>query len=194
MLAGLTLGCAIALRLIWGFFGSTHARFSGFALNPKDLVSYAYGMVSGNKRRWAGHNPASSWASLAMILCGIGLCISGYLMTSGANKEDFEDIHEIFSTIFIILVLLHILGLIIHTLRHKELIGLSMIDGKKESVPEHQAIPNKHIWIALLMLSLLGTFAFNLFRNFDQESGFLNLGGISLQIGSIPGTKEELTK
>ena len=63
MLAGLTLSFVVVLRILWGFFGTQHARFSGFALNPMDLLSYFKGILTGEKRRWAGHNPASSWAA-----------------------------------------------------------------------------------------------------------------------------------
>ncbi|MBK7963783.1 MAG: cytochrome b/b6 domain-containing protein [Bdellovibrionales bacterium] len=130
-LAGLTLGFLVLLRVVWGVFGTKHARFSGFALNPKDLVSYFLGILAGEKKRWAGHNPASSWAGLIMMLMALGLAVTGYLMASGSENELLEDFHELLANGFIVVVGLHVVGIGIHTIRTRELIGLSMIDGKK---------------------------------------------------------------
>ena len=49
-LAGLTLGFLVILRIVWGIFGTQHARFSNFALNPKDLLAYFKGILSGEKK------------------------------------------------------------------------------------------------------------------------------------------------
>jgi cytochrome b len=56
MLAGLVLSFTVILRLAWGFVGTKHARFTSLALHPKDLVAYFTGILSGDKRKWAGHN------------------------------------------------------------------------------------------------------------------------------------------
>ncbi len=58
MLSGLVLGSLVVWRLIWGFVGSEHARFSGFSLNPLHLKDYFLGILSGSKIRWPGHIPA----------------------------------------------------------------------------------------------------------------------------------------
>ena len=73
MLAGLMLGGLVTLRIIWGFLGTNYARFSSFALHPKDLIQYLTGILSGNKKRWAGHNPTSSWAALIMMASALML-------------------------------------------------------------------------------------------------------------------------
>lgn len=66
-----------------------------------------------------------------MIAMAAGLGLTGYLMTSGPDKETFEDIHELLANGLFVVAVLHIAGIVLHTLRHKEVIGLSMIDGKK---------------------------------------------------------------
>ncbi|MBK8205032.1 MAG: cytochrome b/b6 domain-containing protein [Bdellovibrionales bacterium] len=92
MLAGLILGFTVLLRILWGVVGTKHSKFSSFALHPKSLVAYFSGILSGDKRRWFGHNPASSWATIAMFCFALGLGLTGYLMASG-QKETFEHIH-----------------------------------------------------------------------------------------------------
>jgi cytochrome b len=183
MLAGLTLSFVVILRVAWGFFGTQHARFSGFALNPFDLFKYFKGVFSGDKRKWAGHNPASSWGAIVMMLMALGLGVTGYLMTSGPNKEDFEDIHELLSNGFIIVVIMHVTGIILHTMRFKEMIGLSMVDGKKEDVVAKDTISSAHNTVGILLIASVVAFGLNLFKNYNSETKSLNLFGTTLQLG-----------
>lgn len=182
MLAGLTLGFLVLLRILWGFFGSKHARFSGFVLNPKDLVHYFMGILTGDKKRWAGHNPASSWAGLVMMVLGLGLAITGYLMTSGGDKEAFEDIHELFANSFIVLVIFHVLGIVVHTIRHKEIIGLSMIDGKKRDISPDETIESSHSVVGFLLVAMVVSFCLVLAKNYNVQAGTLKLFGSTLQL------------
>lgn len=182
-LAGLTLGFVVLFRILWGFVGTRHARFVKFALNPKDLLSYFKGILSGDKRRWAGHNPASSWAAIAMMFMAIGLSVTGYLMTSGPNKETFEDVHELLANGFIVVTVLHVAGIVLHTLRHNEMIGLSMIDEKKTEVTVDETITNSKPAIGILFVGLAIFFGIYLFKNFDSPSRSLQFFGSTLQIG-----------
>lgn len=197
-LAGLTLGFVVTLRIVWGIFGTHHARFTDFALNPIDLFNYFKGILTGEKKRWAGHNPASSWAAIIMMLLALGLAITGYLMSSGPNKEDFEDFHELFANGFIVVVILHVAGIILHTIRYREMIGLSMFDGQKENVSNDETIDSSKSAFGILLIGLVVVFGLNLFKNFDRQKGSLQFFGTQLQIGEEQGnengsekTKEE---
>ena len=57
MISGLLLGGLVLWRIFWGLFGSKHAQFTGFNLNPLHLKDYFFGILSGSKKRWSGHNP-----------------------------------------------------------------------------------------------------------------------------------------
>lgn len=87
MLAGLVMGFIVLWRIVWGFIGSTHARFSDFSLNPKSLLQFGKGVLTGQGRLWAGHNPASSWAAITMLLLALALGVTGYLMANGSAGE-----------------------------------------------------------------------------------------------------------
>lgn len=183
MIAGLTLSFLVVLRLLWGVVGTEHARFSGFALNPKDLLGYFKGILEGSKKKWAGHNPASSWAAIAMFVMILGLGFTGYNMVSGPNKEDFEDAHELLANGMIIFVILHVLGIILHTIRHKEMIALSMVDGKKADVAENEKINSAKPIIATIFLALALSFGIHLLKNFDTTTRTLTVFGTHLQLG-----------
>lgn len=183
MLLGLILGMIVVLRIIWGFVGSKYARFSSFALKPNYLIHYFKQLMSGKTARTLGHNPASSWAALIMMALAIGLGLTGYLMTSGVNKEVFEDIHELLANTFIIVAIAHVAGVILHSVRHKDWIALSMISGKKQTIEGQHGIERSHPGVALLFLMLIGAFVFHLTRNYDAQSQMLHLLGSTLQLG-----------
>ncbi len=83
MLAGGLLAAAVLLRLVWGVAGTRHARLSDFSLSPAALVGYLRGVLSGQARTWAGHDPASSWAALVMMGLGLGMAATGLAMVAG---------------------------------------------------------------------------------------------------------------
>lgn len=183
MLLGLMLGALVLWRLVWGIIGSKYAKFSQFNLNPKELKDYFFGILSGSKRRWQGHNPASSWAAITMFTLAAGLAITGYLMGTG-HKESFEDVHEFMANMFVITAGLHIAGVMIHSMRHQDLIGLSMIDGKKELNDLHApAIPSARPIAAVLLMALIVSSVLYINKNFDPQSRSLKVLGQTLQLG-----------
>jgi len=182
MLAGLMLGFTVLLRLIWGFVGTKHARFSSFALHPGELALYFIGIVTGDRRKWPGHNPASSWAALTMFALALGLGVTGYLMASG-HKETFEDLHELLANGFLVVVLLHVAGVVLHALRHRDGIALSMVDGAKSDVAMAESISGSRPAVAILFVGLVATFGVHLARNFDPQTHTLKFFGSTLQMG-----------
>lgn len=181
MLLGLTLGGLVLWRVFWGLMGSQYARFSQFALQPRELVSYLKSILSNQKDHWIGHNPASSWASLFMMVSGLGLVLSGVLMISGIGKEFVEEFHEWFATGFAVLVILHVCGVILHSMRYRDGIAFSMVTGKKENVAK--PISKVHMGSAAVLLALLLGWAIYLVQNFDPQSQRLRLPGLTLQLG-----------
>jgi cytochrome b len=182
MLAGLLLGFTVLLRIIWGFVGTKYSRFDAFSLRPKDLALYFGGILSGDKRKWTGHNPASGWVTFLMFALALSLGLTGVLMTSG-YKETFEDIHELLANGFLIVVLMHVAGVVLHAFRHKDGIGMAMIDGQKKEIPATEGISNSRPGAALLFLGLVVIFATYLAKNFDSQNRSLNFFGTTLQLG-----------
>ncbi|NUN06946.1 MAG: cytochrome b/b6 domain-containing protein [Bdellovibrio sp.] len=193
MLAGFMLGGLVVWRLLWGIVGSQHARFTGFNLNPLQLKDYFLGILSGSKKRWIGHNPASSWAAVTMFALALGLAITGYLMSTG-NKEAFEDIHEFLANTFIVVVVLHVAGIILHTVRHQDAIALSMIDGKKEAATSDTSIPSSRPFAAVLLVALVAAGGIYLFKNFDSQNQTLGIFGQTLQLGENESESENETE
>lgn len=117
-----------------------------------------------------------------MLALSLGLSVTGYLMASG-QKESFEDVHELLANGFLVVVLMHVAGVILHVLRHHDGIAMTMIDGAKSDTPQAEAISNSRPVIALVFLGLIATFAVHLARNFDGQKQTLNFFGTILQLG-----------
>jgi len=189
MLLGLLLGGLVIWRIIWGFIGSRYARFSSFALSPVQLKDYFFGILTGSKKRWAGHNPASSWAALAMLLLAFGLAVTGYLMVTG-SKETFEDFHEFLANMFMIIAVFHVSGVIFHSMRFKDQIALSMVTGKKDFAEPELAVKSSRSFAAIVLLALVFSGGIYLFKGFNSNNGELLVLGQTLQIGEGNGHDE----
>jgi cytochrome b len=187
MLAGLTLVLAVVARVMWGLVGTRHSRFSSFLLNPADLFRYLKGLFSGGNAAVAGHNPASSWVAVVLMLLALGLGATGYLMTSSGDPESYEEIHELLANTFLVVVILHIGGIILHSLRHRDGFALSMVDGRKQGVAAADAIQGSRPGIGALFLVIVAVFAVHAVRNYDAGSQSLNLFGATLQLGEQEG-------
>lgn len=190
MLMGLTLGFVVLLRILWGIWGSRYAKFNSFVLHPRELILYFKSFFSKNSPRWLGHNPASSWAALVMMGLAFGLAGTGYFMAQDVNKEVLEEVHELFANAFILVVIAHVAGVILHTLKHRDAIGMSMLHGKKTSRPAEMGIEKEHGGVGFVFLVLVAAFVFHLNQNYDANQGTLNFFGTQLQLGEAPETNE----
>lgn len=193
MLLGLILFVVTTLRVIWGLMGTRYARFSSLPLNPISLFEYFRDILSTKGRQYFAHNPASAWATVAMILLSLGLGVTGYLMATG-HKETFEDIHELLANAFAIIVVGHVAGVVLHSLRHRDGIALSMISGKKENTENAPPIASSHRLVAMGMAGIVGLFAFHVYRNYDPVQSTTSLFGVKLQLGENEAEEHQGTK
>jgi len=67
----------IVFRLIWGFAGSSTARFSHFVHGPAFVLRYAMDFARGHKRAFLGHNPLGTLMVLALMAVVTFQAISG---------------------------------------------------------------------------------------------------------------------
>ncbi len=174
MIFGMIMSLAVVLRIIWGFFGSEYAQFKSFVLNPSELIIYLKNAIQSKTKRYVGHNPGSSFAAVFMFACSLGLFFSGYNMVVKNYKYIFEEVHEILAHLFLILSVFHVLGIVLHTIKHQEKIGFSIIHGKKQTETSAIEVKNYYL-VSILYIILIVSFSIFLFKNFDQDSGDLTL-------------------
>lgn len=186
MLLGGMAAFMVVLRLVWGLVGSRWARFNTFVVSPAKLVVYLKGAFMGGGKRYTGHNPGSSIAALLMFVLILGLAATGVMM--GRGGEAFEEVHEVLAWSMFVVVGAHLAGIALHTVRHREPIALSMVDGRKEAEPAG-AIPSAHPVTALAFLVLTALWTAGLVSGYDAPSGRVTLPliGQTLQVGEGAG-------
>ena len=60
----------IIFRIIWGFVGSKHARFSDFLYSPSAVIEYLKSLLTTHPKHYLGHNPAGGWMVM-LLLAGV---------------------------------------------------------------------------------------------------------------------------
>ncbi len=66
--AGYVIGILVPLRIVWGFVGPGHARFSDFVYRPRIAVAYAKDLFRFRARRYLGHSPAGGLMIVALLI------------------------------------------------------------------------------------------------------------------------------
>jgi cytochrome b len=183
IMAGLTIGFILILRIVWGFFGTPFARFSSFKLNPVELLQYLKNVVVSKTKNYLGHNPGSSYAAVVMFVCAAGLAFTGVMMTGGSESDFYEETHELLANIFLIAVVAHIGGIIFHHVRHRDSLWSSMFDGKKEALSGKVGITNSKRWAGILFIILTLTWTGYLYSTYDSANQTIDVFGQELRVG-----------
>lgn len=183
MMAGLTIGFMLILRFLWGFIGTTYARFSSFKLKPNELIRYLKDAVVTKAKRYLGHNPASSYAAIIMFICAAGLAITGVMMTSGSGSDFYEETHELLANIFLITVIIHVGGIIFHHVKHRDSLWSSMFDGKKQRLQQKVGITSSKGFAGILFLILTLTWSGYLYSQYNSTNQTLDFFGRELVLG-----------
>lgn len=126
---------AVSIRLVWGFVGTRHARFSDFFPTPGRLIPYVKALLRGEEPRHIGHNPAAAVMMLALLVLLLATGITGWMTTLDAfwGEDWLEELHGGFANAIMVLALVHAAAAIIESLRHRENLVWSMVTGRKRA-------------------------------------------------------------
>lgn len=176
---GLAILHLLVFRLLWGFFGSSTARFSSFLVWPWRTVSYALALIQGKSRPFLGHNPLGAWMVVALLgvvatQALLGLFSSDdtaiaagplYRLVSSDTVELFTKWHHrLFKLVLLPLIGLHILANVFYALVKREPLIKAMVTGKKPAhsysdaaqtmMPQHLMIRAAFCLVAASALTL----------------------------------------
>lgn len=158
---GYLLAGLIVFRLIWGVVGSRHARFASFAFPPSRVVGYLKSLFKGAPEHHAGHNPAGALAIFGLLALGLAAAASGYALHVELGGEWMEDLHEGAANAMLGLVVIHLAGVLVSSLLHRENLPRAMITGWKSGRPEEGIATIYPALGILLLLSVAGFLAFS---------------------------------
>lgn len=161
--AGYVVGGLVLLRLVWGFVGPRHARFSDFACKPATAWAYLRQMLTLRAPRHIGHSPAGGLMVFALLAVLAGAVVTGIAVygvkdnsgpmagwfapsasaVTGVPSDDeggllgdvLGGLHETLANLALILVFAHIAGVLLASFAHDENLIRAMINGRKRATP-----------------------------------------------------------
>lgn len=136
MWGGYAVLALIIFRVIWGFIGSTTARFSSFVRSPQKTWRYLMTLKARRHHGGPGHNPLGGWAVTAFLLAlavqaGTGLFATDDILNAGPlnplvrnRTADFLTlVHKTNFDILLGLIAVHVAAIVLHkTLGGKNLL------------------------------------------------------------------------
>ena len=141
---GVTIVGLLAFRLVWGFIGSTYARFAQFVRGPRAIKDYLQGRWQGE-----GHNPLGALSVLAMLSILLLLVATGlfgnydiafegplYALVGKEVSVRMVGIHRLIEPLTILLVLAHLAAIAFYVRVKKENLIMPMVTGEKVGAGE----------------------------------------------------------
>lgn len=83
--SGYAIAALVVIRVVWGFVGPAHARFSDFLFTPARIARYVKNLVAGHPRRFVGHSPAGGVMVVVLLAALAGATVTG--MAQYAREE-----------------------------------------------------------------------------------------------------------
>lgn len=135
----------IVFRLLWGLVGSSTARFAHFVRGPVFVLGYARDFVSGNKRRFLGHNPLGTVMVLVLLAAVLAQAVLGLFtlehneivagplkrLLSDEMTEKVSKLHVRALNYILILVAIHVLANAAYGLLARDPLVKAMVTGRK---------------------------------------------------------------
>lgn len=130
---GYLVAMALMVRILWGFVGVGHARFSDFVPSPAGLTRYLRALLLGKEPRFVGHNPAGAVVMLTLMGLLAAVSITGWLLTLDVyfGSEILENFHTAIANAILVLAITHAAAALFESWRHKENLVWSMVTGRK---------------------------------------------------------------
>jgi len=147
----------VVLRVLWGFAGPGHARFASFISGPGPVLSYLAGLMRFSSRRYLGHSPAGGAMIVALLVMVAATAATGMVNAAqddgtgplagvvakverparipGQRRPPLlsKQVHETVANITLVLIILHVCGVALASVAHKENLVVAMITGRKRA-------------------------------------------------------------
>ena len=145
---GYSILTLLIFRIIWGFIGSTHARFTSFFPTPAKVLNY----LLGKSPKVLGHNPLGAISVFALLLVLSIQALTGLFVddevafqgplakyVSSSLSSFLSKIHEGNQWVIYTLIATHIAAIFYYRKFKGENLIAPMINGDKEIDPSEEA-------------------------------------------------------
>ncbi|MDR1349927.1 MAG: cytochrome b/b6 domain-containing protein [Zoogloeaceae bacterium] len=152
----------IVFRLVWGFVGSTYARFLQFFPTPARILAYLKG-----EWRGLGHNPLGALSVFALLFLtalqtGLGLFAYDEISFHGPLAALIDDDlavrlagwHHLLANALFVFIGLHVASIVFYKLVQKHNLLLPMLTGRAETPENESPQPAQGGGIPALLLAL----------------------------------------
>ncbi|HEY1863895.1 MAG TPA: cytochrome b/b6 domain-containing protein [Roseiarcus sp.] len=169
--SGAAIGGLIAFRVLWGFMGSTYARFSSFPVELTAVKADLAGLVAGRRPPYRGHNPLGSLMAITLLAILTLSAMTGVITLGGVDKQGplafvmsysagkaTQRVHQALAYGLLALIAGHLGGVAYEALHGQPHLVRAMVTGKKAaSATDHAAKSSraKPILAGLCVLLLL---------------------------------------
>ena len=169
-----TLGLLI-FRILWGFLGPRHARFTNFVRSPSAIWLYFKGLLQKGSSPSIGHNPVGGLMVLVMLVLMTIQAVTGLFTTDAViwagpyNPAVSESTASLLSTVhywnfnFILAAVgLHVAAIVFYAFYKNQNLVVPMLHGHKPAVlvPEHEAIRSSQLLKALVVSLIAAGFVY----------------------------------
>jgi len=135
---GYAAASLVGVRILWGLVGPRYARFSQFCRHPFRVLGYLRDILVGREARYVGHNPAGGAMVIALLTMISATALTGWMMTTDAyfGVDWVQITHKYCAYTVIALVVMHLCGVVLASLRHRENLVKAMFTGRKREPAE----------------------------------------------------------
>ena len=134
---GYAASALVAARIVWGFVGTRHARFSDFWPTPARLRAHLADLLAGRHGAQVGHNPLGALMMLALLAVVLALGASGWLQTTDAfwGEEWLQELHEELAEALLGLAGVHVAAALLMSGVERTNLVAAMVSGIKRRRP-----------------------------------------------------------
>ncbi len=133
LVLGYIIAGLIGFRLVWGFVGSRHARFSDFPPDPHAAMGQLSDIATGRHKHYVGHNPLGALMIYNLLGSLVVIAASGYMMGTMRffGVEWVEELHELMVVWMQFSVVIHVGAVLVESRRSQVNLPKAMVTGYK---------------------------------------------------------------